>query len=166
MKETWKEIPGFKDYEVSSLGRIRTYKRCGHGRIMTQGVNSFGYMRIGLYDQNFKRRFFQVHRLVMLAFCGESTMTVNHKDGNKKNNNIDNLEYLSLSDNHKHAFRTGLKSNSGEQHPSSKVNGEDVVLIRKLFNEYGIKLKTIADLFNVTKSNIWCIVNNKSWRTV
>jgi hypothetical protein len=166
MAEIWKEIPGFSDYEASNLGNIRSNKRGKKNHIMIQRENKFGYLRVSLYDNNYKRKFLMVHRLITLTFIGESNLTVNHKDGHKKNNKIENLEYCTLSENHRHAFRKGLKNNKGEKHPSSKNKEEDIILIRKLYNIYGIKQKFLSFLFNIPTANIHCIVKNKSWRHI
>lgn len=118
--EQWKAIPNYEGlYEASSFGRIRsvhkkiTYtKKHGNrvwvGRILhpKHGDEKNGY-RVDLWkDGNHKT--FLVARLVCSAFNGLNNLTVNHKDGNRLNNHIENLEWLSLEDNIRHAFETGL----------------------------------------------------------
>lgn len=126
MDEIWKEVPGYEGiYEVSSLGRVRTAEgkttwstrfqkqRVWKQRVLKQklGKRNGGKMdaRVGLYRDG-ESKTFLVSRLVCAAFLGVAgpDCTVNHKDGDTLNNSIDNLEYLSLAENIRHAFRTGL----------------------------------------------------------
>lgn len=122
--EIWKEIKGYEQlYEVSNLGRIRTHenktsysKRHGNRkwkqRIMKyRGYNPKTGYRVSLW-KNRKMKEFLVARLVAFTFFDKNIknrkLTVNHKDGNRMNNNINNLELISLADNIRHAFNTGL----------------------------------------------------------
>ena len=120
--EVWKNIKGYEGYQVSNEGRIRTFnkttKTCRHGvrhwenRILKQKTAQDKAMRVELWKDG-KHKTVLVHRIVALTFLGEPpepNMTVNHKDGNRKNNHIENLEWLSLADNIRHGFRTGLYS--------------------------------------------------------
>ena len=109
--ERWRPIEDFKNYEVSSYGRVRNVKT---GRILKQNLNEHGYYQIMLYH-NRKYKTLRVHRLVAHAFCNTygldtSCMDVNHIDGNKTNNRSDNLEWCTRSENIIHGMRTGLIS--------------------------------------------------------
>ena len=120
--EIWKDIPGYEGlYQASSFGRIRTAegkttytKRHGirhwKSRIMSgRGNNPYPGKRVGLWKDG-KSKDFLVARLVALTFLGEPPegFTVNHIDGNRMNNAVDNLEWLSLADNIRHGFEYGL----------------------------------------------------------
>lgn len=120
--EIWKEIPGYEGlYQASSLGRIRTCenkvtsnalypKRVWKSRIMKgRGDSPHTGRRVSLW-KNGRSQSYLVARLVAMTFLGAppKDYTVNHKDGNRMNNSIDNLEWLSLGDNVRHAFATGL----------------------------------------------------------
>ena len=118
--EVWKDIKGYEGYQVSTEGRIRTYGKTTytekHGtrhwkdRILKQKNAQDNAMRVELWKDG-KHKTVLVHRIVALTFLGEppkENMTVNHKDGNRRNNHIENLEWLSLADNIRHGFRTGL----------------------------------------------------------
>lgn len=118
--EEWRAIAGFNGYEVSNYGRVRTHNKVTytkmHGerhwkdRILKQKIGAQNEYRIALWRDGCEY-YFLVHRLVACAFLGEpknKKMTVNHKDGNRQNNHIDNLEWLSLADNIRHAFNNGL----------------------------------------------------------
>ena len=90
MKEIWKPIKGYENnYEISNFGNVRNKKT---KQILTGDVNNAGYRRVTLYVP-IKKRFF-IHRLVAYHFCEgfNEEFVVNHKDGNKLNNHINNLE--------------------------------------------------------------------------
>ena len=122
MQEVWKDIPDYEGlYQASSMGRIRSVEgkvthstrhgvRHWHSRILKQKYSTKDKsFRVMLWKDKTPKTWL-VHRLVAMAFLGvpEESLTVNHKDGNRGNNCIDNLEWLSLSDNIRHGFNTGL----------------------------------------------------------
>ena len=107
MIERWIDIPGFENYQVSDMGRIRNKKT---GKIRKQKTNCWGYKMINLYSKGI-RKTISVHKLVMLNFAGDPPIRdngqryeVNHKDGVKENNSILNLEYVTKSYNIKHSY--------------------------------------------------------------
>lgn len=112
MKEEWRPAPGFeKNYLVSNFGAIKNIRS---GRILAVSYSNCGYARLNLsVDGVAKRK--SVHRLVAEAFIPKNGdgYQVNHIDGNKKNNNVENLEWVTPSDNIKHAFNIGLKKPCG-----------------------------------------------------
>lgn len=124
MEEVWKDIPGYEGmYQISNTGRVKSLSRerkCNRNsvatvkeRIKPHFVNKKGYCQIGLC-KNGKRTGFHVHRLVAMAFIPNpyNKKTVNHIDGNKSNNNVENLEWATYSENIKHAFLNNLIDNS------------------------------------------------------
>lgn len=120
LNEIWKEIPEY-GYEVSTLGNVRN-KRSGH--VLSPRVQSNGkYLFVSLWKNN-KEKHFRVHRLVATAFIEnpENKSQVNHKDKDTTNNHVDNLEWVTCSENHKHAFATGRAplKNFGKRPDSSK----------------------------------------------
>lgn len=111
--EEWRPVTDYPNYEVSNYGKIRNKHTL---QILSQRVRG-GYLASALYN-NDGRRDIPVHRAEMFAFHNkESDMEVNHIDGNKMNNALENLEYCTRSDNMRHAFRTGLKQPSGGKKP-------------------------------------------------
>ena len=111
-QEQWKPIQEFNgEYEVSNLGRVRSMKRYYGvvGRIMPQTIQRKGYYAVTLWMNN-KAYCRKVHRLVIEAFTPnpDSLPCINHIDGNKLNNHIDNLEWCTYQQNMQHAVRTGL----------------------------------------------------------
>lgn len=107
MKEIWKPIPNYENiYEASNFGRIRSVNRIDTngrkriGKILKPKIERTGYLRVALFNGG-KRKEYKVHRLVMLAFVGECPygLQVNHKDENKRNNMLANLEYVTPKEN-------------------------------------------------------------------
>lgn len=115
--EHWKEIKGFYNYFVSNKGRIAsTYIKGMRGefgpdmRILKHSICGSGYRIVHLYKDK-KRYNKMIHRLVAQAFLGQPCMIVNHKDLNKQNNTVENLEYVSYSQNVKHSIANGAGKN-------------------------------------------------------
>lgn len=119
MKEIWKDIEDYKGYQVSNLGRVRTFNKITysklHGerhwkdRILKEANDKKNKMLSVCLYKNGKQKRYLIHRLVAETFLGkQKNMTVNHKDGNRYNNKLDNLEWLSLKDNIKHAWENNL----------------------------------------------------------
>ena len=106
MKEEFKDIPGFPNYEVSNTGIVRNKKR---NKIKEPGIDKKGYYKVDLY-KNSKRTTKKIHRLVADAFLPKDPQRkdINHKDGNKANNKVSNLERCTKSENMKHAYKIGL----------------------------------------------------------
>jgi len=159
--EQWKPIPGFPNHAVSDMGRVKRIaagKGTFTGRIFQGYIHSSGY-QIATLDQQSKR----VHRLVMLAFSGECPegMEVNHKNGNKTDNRLENLEYIDRSENNRHAFTIGLKTVQGEANPRSKLTESDVREIRAL--EGSMTHREIAERFGVHRVTVSSIFSRKLW---
>lgn len=112
--EWWKVNPKFPNYEISSFGRVRRTKKyhnsCNKdGLIKIIPYGKFGYMGVSVSENNVSRRIL-LHRLVIETFLGECPdgYEVNHIDGKKGNNSIDNLEFVTRSGNIDHAKSLGL----------------------------------------------------------
>lgn len=129
VEEIWKDVVGYEDlYQVSNMGNVKRKisRRCLIERIIAP-TKSHGYMRLGLCRNN-KVKMHNVHRLVAMAFIPnpECKPFVNHMDGNKKNNSIDNLEWVTAQENTRHAYNVlnrQVSSNvcvCGAMHPASK----------------------------------------------
>ena len=113
--ENWKDIPTYNgEYQVSDLGRVKSLIS---NKILKPSKDRFGYVRFNALKDK-KQKTLRIHRLVMEIFNPINiTMQVNHIDGNKLNNNIDNLEWCTDSDNKKHAYKIGLMK-PGNQYTS------------------------------------------------
>lgn len=107
-KEIWKDVDGFKDYQVSNLGRVKSNRRGKSKLIGCSDAN--GYLMVTLYaDSDGKKKNFRIHQLVAMVFLGHkpngNTMVVNHIDGNKLNNNASNLEIVTNRENSSICYR-------------------------------------------------------------
>lgn len=107
LNEIWKPVPNFPNYEVSSLGRVRNV-HTGKLRKLYKGTTCKGYWNVGLYKDN-KLYAKLVHRLVAEAFIPNplDKKYVNHKDTDRENNSVENLEWVTASENIQHAMKFG-----------------------------------------------------------
>jgi len=157
-EEIWKYVVGCDKYEVSNKGRIRRSKPAKGavvGLIMAPQLGKEGYIRI--MARGFPTKL--VHRIVAHAFLGEiEGKDINHINGIKSDNRVENLEICNRSHNMKHAISVlGTKI--------STLTVDSVLEIRKL-HQYGLSYREIAKAFDVTKTNIWSVVKRKSWAHV
>ena len=142
MNEIWKDIPDYEGYQVSNLGRVRTYnkitykngiKRKWKNRILKYKSKNYtpGY-RVDLW-KNGKPKTLLVARLVAFTFYNEDInnhkLTIDHIDGNRFNNHLDNLELVSLAENIKRAFETGLHKNQIKVKIINKETNEENIFI-------------------------------------
>lgn len=106
-KEIWKSVKGFEAiYSVSSHGRLKSFKQLKKGRILSL-INKTGWYLSYVLQYKNKRKSVKIHRLVAEHFLPnpDNKLEVNHKDCNKQNNHVDNLEWVTRKENHKHAMK-------------------------------------------------------------
>lgn len=168
--ETFKAIPGFEDrYEVSDMGNVRRLnktKRYPALGLLKPRSHVDGYLFVS-FDVDGKQHHFTIHRLVMLAFVGSRPdgMVVNHKSGDKSDNRLCNLEYVTHKQNSQHSIITLGKhcgANKGERR-AAKLTPDQVQQIRNL-HKAGIKRRVIAKQFGVTEGNISSILVGRTWK--
>jgi hypothetical protein len=129
MQEIWKQTSIRPDYEVSNLGRVRRKKR-GASRCWINPLENYSYINNSKQPKNgyFRIRLngkkYSIHRLIAETFIPnpDNKPEVNHKDGNKLNNHISNLEWVTHSENTKHAFKMGLIDKSSILNRKGKNN--------------------------------------------
>ncbi len=181
MDEVWRAVVGFEaSHEVSDLGRLRTVARMCRGsglrrdgglpmrsvpmRILGLRTLRNGYKRSTISIENRQHQRL-VHRLVAEAFLGPPPSTihqVNHIDGNKANNCINNLEWRTRQENGKHAYATGLSiSRKGTEHWRSKLTDAQIVEIKSLIGT--ASQREIASRFGVQQPQISRIATGKRW---
>lgn len=164
MVEVWKEIPGLENYAVSNLGNV---KNLGSGKILKYRKHTNGYARVCLCDDG-KHFDKYVHRLVAESFMNIdfNRKQVNHIDGNKFNNCVDNLEWCTQQENISHAIRTKLFNNTGSNNGQAKLKESDVTIIKKLIREGKHKKAEIARMYRVSDATIRNIETGKKWGSV
>lgn len=146
------------NYEVSNTGQVRRAtpgRRTYPGKPLKLVLMGMGYYVVNPV-RNGKNVYSYVHVLVANAFLGDcpESMEVNHIDGNKLNNNVTNLEYVSHGDNMRHAHNTGLIN------PAKKYDEQTVLLIRQMAIN-GCKSPTISKATGVSARHCRDIINNK-----
>lgn len=175
--EQWKAIAGASSYEVSSEGRIRSYKNNRWGRselpkVMKATVGGNGYLHLNIYGDD-KRGYplRYVHHLVAEAFLGMKKvgMQINHIDGCKTNNAISNLEITTPASNSQHAWRIGLNEAlrvaATKQMNRAKLNAEQVKQIRERLAA-GENTLNLAEEFHVDRTNINLIRRRATWKDI
>jgi predicted XRE-type DNA-binding protein len=151
-------IPGCKEYLVTTTGTVYNTR----GMRLNPYVSN-GYKCIKIKDDSGKRRTFLVHRLVL----GEPPFPkawVNHKDGDKANNHIDNLEWVTPSQNHLHAKDSlGRCYAKNEEVRTAKLNKTSVEAI-KVLSQAGWSQSKIAEAFGVSQPTVNNALNKKTWK--
>lgn len=160
--EIWKPVVSWEGiYEVSTSGRIRRLLSSPNtqvGKILKPATDA-GYQRVCL-KQKPRVQSIRVHRVVAFAFLGSppsASHEVNHKDGDKSNNTLRNLEYVTPLENVRHAERHGLSRHpSGEDAPSTRISDKDVLHIHALVHR-GVDTSEIAATFGISRSYVYGI---------
>ena len=133
MNEIWKDIPEYEGiYQINNFGIVKRIERKSKYRknvkikekIIKEYIGTWGYKMVSLYKNNHQKTEF-VHRLIAKTFIQNPNNypVINHKDGNKLNNNINNLEWCTVSHNNKEAYRIGIKK--------PRVNAKKILQLTK-----------------------------------
>jgi len=158
----WRTIPGWETYKVSDDGRVKGPQ--GERTLqLTSGYPTFNA------SSGSRRSRLTVHRCVAEAFLGPRPdgLEVNHKDGNKTNNHVDNLEYVTRSENHLHKFRLGMGGSLlGEAHQNSTTTEADVREIRRLYSTTRLSCREIGERFGLKPGHVWKIAKGKLWKHI
>jgi hypothetical protein len=170
VNESWRIIDAFPDYAVSSLGRVKrlTAKQgTWPGKILKARMNgkrSGNYYFVSLPDRDSDYHGKAVARLVALAFISnpDNKPEVNHKNGDKANNTVSNLEWATHKENGEHAGRTGLMPR-GSLAGKAKLTEKDIPIIKRL-RAKGKTLQSIGDKFGVGHVCIRDILTGRTWR--
>lgn len=171
--EEWRDVVGYEGiYQVSNLGNVR---RSGnpfraknfvlHRQVKTC-KGKFGYHRLNLYN-NGVRKSYNVHTLVANAFIGKRPegFDVDHKDGNKSNNSVKNLEYVTKKENKQRASKLGLIAR-GERNGWSILKNDDIIQIREMYDSKKYNRDQIANRFNISIHNVSTIGRRIGWKHI
>jgi hypothetical protein len=167
-EEYWINIEGYEGlYQISNYGRVKSLSNNKERKekILRSKFNSCKYVLIELSKNNI-RHMFLVHRLVAKYFINnpENKPDVNHKNGIKTDNNVDNLEWCTQSENELHAYRTRLKIHSkGKEWHTAKLTQKKVDEIRYIYSQGNTSYIKLGLKFNVVPSNIAHIIKNRRW---
>jgi len=168
----WRPIIGYPTYEISFNGEVRNWKNA-NGRGMASRpskrkthVSNRGYVITGM-SVNGKVSTKYIHRLVASAFIPNlyNKPCVNHIDGNKLNNHVYNLEWVTHQENIDHAIKNGLWTgdyNNGEKSGHAKLTNNDVWQIRDLY-ERGVDREYIWKKYNISRAQMYRVASGENW---
>ena len=162
--EAWKPFSSqHSQYEVSSLGRVRSLRQ----GIKKQHVHPQGYLSVTYHATRTATKRALVHRLVATAFLPNphNKEFVNHIDGNKQNNGVENLEWVTRRENEAHAVSTGLKNSKGIANTQAKLTEGAVIKIRAM-GGLGFRRDVLGDYFGVSGATIGRVVARAIWKHV
>ena len=170
----WRDIPDYEGlYQVSDIGMVRCLVARGRysAGFRRQYISVYGYPFVILYKAGVAWTI-TVHKLVMLAFVGEANgLDVNHIDGDKTNNTLGNLEYVTRSQNIRHA-RDVLgypdpfgDSRVGENNGKAVINEDTVRQIRRMFSD-GMRVYEIAKSLSLSWDIVSRVAKRKNWKHI
>uniref|UniRef100_I2Q068 NUMOD4 motif protein n=1 Tax=Desulfovibrio sp. U5L TaxID=596152 RepID=I2Q068_9BACT len=173
-EETWRTISSFPEYAVSNKGRVKRIKVSSVNNrpaehVLRPSTDQCGYKQVCLVN-GCTRKSLKIHRLVAEAFISappSPTHQCNHIDGIKSHNDVENLEWMTPSENMRHAVRLGLKPGvKGQRNNLSKLKDGEVWLIKKLLNSCMLPVPQIAAMFMLNKRTIFRIKAGSIWSHV
>lgn len=169
----WVPVQGYEGlYEINCDGLVRSlgrphYKnisKISHVKVLKPGVASNGYFMVQL-SKNREGVSYCIHRLLGIHFLYfdkdvKDKLIINHKDGNKLNNSLDNLEWVTYSENAKHAYSTGLISTDRKNHLGVTI---DITIRKEIREKYGMGFSQVelASLYSLDQSTVSRILNFK-----
>lgn len=180
LNEEFRPIEKYENlYEISNYGRIKSLG-IYHGKtnnyfykphIIKSNKTREGYLIVCLTNYG-DRKYFSIHRLVAIAFINNPNnyKEVNHKDSNRTNNMVTNLEWCTRSYNCKYSYSHNNRKHidvhlKGENNPNSRFTNNDIKDMIKLRNK-GLKFREIAEKYNTTADYVSQIYNKKIWKHI
>ena len=168
-KEVWLPVPEYEGlYDVSNLGRIRSYHNFGYElkrepRIITPSKERYGYLQITLCKQG-KHKQTKIHLIVANAFMSPNPggHQIDHKNGIKTDNRVSNLEWVTPKENTIRSVKLGLKPR-GERHGNHKLTRAEVEKIRELYKGGGYTHRELGKMFGISHSVAGKIIRKEMW---
>lgn len=164
MKEVWKDIKGFNGkYFVSNTGKVLSTHNNKKTILKPSTATGYEYVSLSL---NKITKSYKVHRLVAIAFIENKNNKpqINHINGIKTDNRVENLQWCTAKENLSHAKKTGLNKSYGFNHHNSKLTRDSIIEIRK--NEGNLTHKQLSKIYNIATDGISRIRNNKRYNSV
>lgn len=163
--EIWMDIPGYEGlYKISNIGRVTAIARSGSKGGIMQSATSKGYCRVILCKNNVRKNW-SIHRLVGFSFIPnpDNFPLINHKDGDKTNNRVSNLEWCNHKMNSVHAVNI-LGIGAGETNGRAKLTKREVDFMRYIKSHFPeVTAKAIGDFYAMSDVAICNIFNFKTW---
>ena len=166
--EVWRDVVGYEGfYQVSSYGRVKSL-RGRKEKFLSIDINNACYAKV-LLSKNGQSKTLLVHRLVAAAFIPnvDNKPQVNHKNGNKFDNRVENLEWVTCSENTQHAYNMGLaKTLRGVNNGAAKLTSEQISEIRSscIIGDKDFGLRSLAKKFKVSEHTIYRIVHFETFK--
>ena len=165
LPEIWKDILGYEGhYQISNLGNVKRFTKY-KSNILKPRINKRGYVQIILCKNNCAKTF-RLHRIIAESFIPNpyKKLQVNHINGVRHDNKVENLEWVTQNENMKHAFENRLAvALKGESQPNSKLKEIQVLDIKERIKKRESNI-SIAKLYNVSMETISNIKRNRTWK--
>jgi hypothetical protein len=168
MEEVWRDVKDFEGlYQVSNIGNVKRLvsERVFAERLIGRSIDKDGYVK-RILSRKGKNYNFREHRLVASAFIEnpQNKATINHINGIRDDNRVENLEWNTNLENKQHAVSSGLTNLKGVNHPRCKLTEQQVLEIRQI--GFSQTATAVSKKFNVSRITVSRILKNKNWNHI